>query len=90
MNSTAWLRSFDRATVFIQFNFYSQTPNNDFGKDSVPYGNYQTLWEGTGATSVDINKILSKDVCNHDTRVGHTWILQQLNIFSFFSITELF
>lgn len=45
-----------------------QTPNYDFGKDSVPYSNYALLYDGTGTSSVDINKTISKDVCNHSTR----------------------
>jgi len=48
---------------------FSETPNNDFGKDSVPYGRYVKVFEGKGLTTVDINKIVSKDICNHDTRV---------------------
>ncbi|GAU88371.1 hypothetical protein RvY_01081 [Ramazzottius varieornatus] len=44
-----------------------QTPNNDAGKDSVPYSRYALIFEGKGS-SVDINKILSKDVCGHSTR----------------------
>ncbi|OQV15540.1 hypothetical protein BV898_10262 [Hypsibius exemplaris] len=45
-----------------------ETPNNDFGKDSVPYSRYVQVFDGSGLANVDINKIVSKDVCNHDTR----------------------
>ena len=50
--------------------FFSETPNNDFGKDSVPYSRYVQVFQGKGLSNVDINKIVSKDVCNHDTRVN--------------------
>ena len=50
--------------------FFSETPNNDFGKDSVPYSRYVQVFQGKGLANVDINKIVSKDVCNHDTRVS--------------------
>ncbi|XP_055331186.1 uncharacterized protein LOC129583422 [Paramacrobiotus metropolitanus] len=44
-----------------------QTPNNDFGKDSVPYSRFSTLWDGGSTKNVDVNQIMSKDVCNHST-----------------------
>ncbi|OQV15541.1 hypothetical protein BV898_10263 [Hypsibius exemplaris] len=53
-----------KITVAIDY----ATPNNDFGKDSVPYSRYVQVFEGSGMTHVDINKIVSKDVCNHSTR----------------------
>lgn len=52
-----------RVTTAIDY----ATPNNDAGKDSVPFDRYVTIFEGKG-TSVDINKIVSKDVCGHSTR----------------------
>ncbi|XP_055331185.1 uncharacterized protein LOC129583421 [Paramacrobiotus metropolitanus] len=51
------------------------TPNYDFGKDSVPYGRFLTIWDGSGENNVDINKIVSKDVCNHSTRKVNVRIL---------------
>ncbi|GAU88374.1 hypothetical protein RvY_01083 [Ramazzottius varieornatus] len=45
-----------------------KTPNYDFGKDSVPYTNYEKIFDGSGTSSVNINKTITKDVCNDSTR----------------------
>ena len=48
--------------------FYSETPNNDFGKDSVPYSRFVQVFDGSRLADVDINKIVSKDICGKRTR----------------------
>lgn len=46
-----------------------ETPNNDFGKDSVPYSRFSTLYEGSFEKLIPINKMMTKDVCGtHSTR----------------------
>lgn len=47
---------------------YSETPNNDAGKDSVPFSRYVQVFDGSRLADVEINKIVSKDICGKSTR----------------------
>ncbi|GAU90854.1 hypothetical protein RvY_03214 [Ramazzottius varieornatus] len=47
----------------------TETPNRDFGGDSVPYDNYIVLYEGNDSEKVvPIGKTISRDICGKGVR----------------------